>query len=73
MPDKTITIETVAEVQAVHRETIEISIIPASEHEAASIHLMQARYSGDLQFISLPAAKADEFIAAIRAIQDPQP
>jgi hypothetical protein len=64
-----IEVETVAEVPAVHRQCVQVAAYPATEDEPAGIQLSQARQGwGDLQFISFPADKAEEVIAAIRTL-----
>jgi hypothetical protein len=60
-----VTIETVAEVMAVSRETLDIRYYPTER----LVHLMADRY-GELQSIAFPVASAGAVIAALQAIVD---
>jgi hypothetical protein len=68
MADKApeIVVETVAEVEAVHRQKIEV-IFHADEQ---LIQLCYDSHYGELQFISFPAAKAGEICAAIMSMSE---
>jgi hypothetical protein len=61
--DDAIVVETVAEVHAVQRETLEVMGYPVERQ----VHLMCNQRFGDLQSITFPADKAEAVCAAIMA------
>ena len=65
-----IEIETVAEVQAVSREAVQVRIYPPTDDAPmGTIMISQTRWGGDFQCITFPADKAAQIANAILEVR----